>query len=288
MAFPDSFGTLSTSWDVRASAGEPVAVVRVQNLQAVINGPQDAWGRQCKPQPALISAEVSFNAPFDTAATDDRLGADTLHYGNLSKAILASLDDFSPGDPALPPDVEHLLSLRRCVDVILVHLTGAYGRAQTSLISPERVRFLSITVCLPKASLLGEGVSITQSCVFGATGGEFKPAKYAVALSLNKLRVPTLVGVNANERLSKQFVVTTITIDQCDIREDVYTKIEDLVVKALEASSFETLEALGAHLADKVLSSDLHDGSQVHVKMEKPTAVPLADCPIVEVRATKP
>ena len=64
----------------------------------------------------------------------------------------------------------------------------------------------------------------------------------------------------------------------------------------MEDSSFETLEALGACIADRVLSvfhpsnqelSDV-DGSgwQVHVRMEKPTAVPLADCPIVEVRTS--
>lgn len=28
-----------------------------------------------------------------------------------------------------------------------------------------------------------------------------------------------------------------------------------------------------------------HTKWQVHIRMEKPTAVPLADCPIVEVRA---
>ncbi|KAK3694983.1 hypothetical protein B0T22DRAFT_88992 [Podospora appendiculata] len=234
MELPDA-STLSTLWDVRASAGEPVAVVRVRNLQTVIQGPHDAWGRPYKPQPALISAEVSFAAPFDTAATDDRLGADTLHYGNLSKAILASLDDFRPGNTAPAADSEHRLTLRNCVGTIWDHLTGTGAAQMTSLISPARVRFLSITVCLPKASLLGEGASLTRSCVFGAAaaGGESKSAKHAVALSLNKLRVPTLVGVNANERLSKQFVVTTIAIDKCNMREDAYAKIEDLVVKVL-------------------------------------------------------
>lgn len=56
----------------------------------------------------------------------------------------------------------------------------------------------------------------------------------------------------------------------------------------MEKSSFETLEALGAHLTETVLGSGWHeDGWQVCVRMEKPTAVPMADCPIVEVRATR-
>ncbi len=55
----------------------------------------------------------------------------------------------------------------------------------------------------------------------------------------------------------------------------------------MEESSFETLEALGAHLAERVLTSKWHQDSwEVCIRMEKPTAVPMADCPIVEVRAT--
>ena len=55
----------------------------------------------------------------------------------------------------------------------------------------------------------------------------------------------------------------------------------------MEESSFETLEALGAHLAERVLTSKWHqDNWEVCIRMEKPTAVPMADCPIVEVRAT--
>jgi dihydroneopterin aldolase len=53
----------------------------------------------------------------------------------------------------------------------------------------------------------------------------------------------------------------------------------------MEESSFETLEALGARLADVVLASKWREPSwQVCIRMEKPTAVPMADCPIVEVR----
>lgn len=122
------------------------------------------------------------------------------------------------------------------------------------------------------------------------------------------MRVPTLVGVNDNERLAKQFVITTVTVEGFTRGEDVYTEIEAVVVKvgashssparpfqmssadpqqAMEESSFETLEALGAHLAERVLTSKWHqDEWQVCIKMEKPTAVPMADCPIVEVRAT--
>ncbi len=59
-------------------------------------------------------------------------------------------------------------------------------------------------------------------------------------------------------------------------------------------SSFETLEALGAKITEvifrdvKLLSSgDLGRDVElpIRVTLEKPTAVPMADCPVVEMRS---
>lgn len=55
---------------------------------------------------------------------------------------------------------------------------------------------------------------------------------YAISLRLHDLRVPTLVGVNENERLARQFVVATVTLDKFNpVAEDHYTALEALVVK---------------------------------------------------------
>lgn len=62
----------------------------------------------------------------------------------------------------------------------------------------------------------------------------------------------------------------------------------------MESSSFETLEALGSHLGREVLRrlrSHIEENSyppipkdcQARIILEKPVAVPLADCPVVEV-----
>lgn len=65
-------------------------------------------------------------------------------------------------------------------------------------------------------------------------------------------------------------------------------------LQTVEASSFETLEALGTHIAEKILGhfkvgddpkSAKDRGWQVKIVMEKPIAVPFADCPVVEVKA---
>ena len=62
----------------------------------------------------------------------------------------------------------------------------------------------------------------------------------------------------------------------------------------MEESSFETLEALGSHLSSRVVRDfrplpgqqySGYFGWQVKISMEKPTAVPFADGPVVEVRA---
>lgn len=64
----------------------------------------------------------------------------------------------------------------------------------------------------------------------------------------------------------------------------------------MEPTGFETLEALGAFLSNIILRDfkpnpqELYsgeDGWQIKVSMEKPTAVPFADCPVVEFRATR-
>ncbi|KAK4136384.1 hypothetical protein BT67DRAFT_397446 [Trichocladium antarcticum] len=292
---------LQTAAATRALAPDPPATVRVQNLRTTLqHAGHDAWNRAHKAQPCLLSAEVSFAAPFAAASAHDRLGADTVHYGTLSKAVLGSVAAFEAEAAAAGGQAAGLeeTGVRSVLARVWRDLTGlgldgsscrALGEARRAFLDLDRVRFLSLTVALPKASLLGEGVALTASAVFGVGGEEEgRMAARALALEISRLRVPTLVGVNANERLARQFVVATVTVDGFESEEDVYTEVEGVVVKALEESSFETLEALGTHLADHVLATaSSQAGWQVHIRLEKPTAVPMADCPIVEVRATR-
>lgn len=62
----------------------------------------------------------------------------------------------------------------------------------------------------------------------------------------------------------------------------------------MEGSSFETLEALGSLLADKILDdfkiadepkTARERGWQVKIRLAKPIAVPFAECPAVEIKA---
>lgn len=294
---------LEPNWRVRFLAGQPPAIVKVRNLQTSIEGPSDAWNRKGKPQPLSVSASVMLKEAFDGSSSADSVQADTVHYGLLSKAILASLEKQSQhaeasGDTSKKSQFS---SLRDIVNTIWEDLTGqdCNGRAkmtnedseaQASFLKPSTIRCLELTVHLPKASLLGGGVSLTRIALFGRDG-ESRPQPRGLSLKIHDLRVPTLIGVNDNERQAKQVVVASIEIDKFDIDKDIFTMIEGETVKVMSQSSFETLEALASTLANN-LASYLHSnhtgftnrkGWPIKIALEKPIAVVLADAACVQL-----
>jgi dihydroneopterin aldolase len=229
-----------TTARLRALVPDPPATVRVQNLSTVLQYVgHDAWGRAGKPQPALISAEVAFAAPFSAAASDDRVADDTVHYGSLSKVILASLKRIEGEcQEALSDSEEDGYDLARAIGLLWYDLTGLTVRGERPGTHPGRVpfldlkklRLLSLAITLPKASLLGEDVSLTASAVFEE--GTEKMQARAMSFGISRLRVPTLIGVNSNERLAKQLVVVTATVEHfVEMPRDIYTGVEEVVVK---------------------------------------------------------
>ncbi|KUI62262.1 hypothetical protein VP1G_09394 [Cytospora mali] len=291
--------SLRSSWTVRQAAGEPLAIVRVRNLQTAVVGPQDAWGREKTLQPLLVSAELHFSRAFDASVSGDNVtSGDTVHYGTLSKLILACVD--RSNEHAVQGGAH--VDLRVLLEMIWIVLTGRNVDGVDAepeaapLLDRSKLRFMSLTVLLPKASLLGEGVSLTASNVFVPwTVGPAALSMYGLCLKVHRLRVPTLIGVNDNERGARQFVITDVEIDKFDYYPDLYCELEKIVVQAMDKSSFETLEALGAHLSTIIMRDwkpnpeELYTGEegwQVKISMEKPTAVPFADAPIIEVRAS--
>ncbi|SPQ18214.1 e74de566-e9c7-4ebf-9317-cd7f71053182 [Thermothielavioides terrestris] len=240
------------------------STVQIRNLATVLQrAGRDAWGRAGKAQPARLSAEVAFAAGFAAAAAGDALGAgDTVHYGVLSKAVLACVARFEAQQRQQQQqqqqqrgEGEVILAggegqeeglgqaregtVRELLQALWAELTGlgldGGEPRKEAFLDLGKVRLLSVAVALPKASLLGEGVSLTASAVFEEGTGRMEAR--AVALEISRLRVPTLVGVNANERLAKQFVLTTVTIDGFDGAEDAYTEIEAVVVKVSVTNS---------------------------------------------------
>lgn len=229
--------SLRSLWTVRHAAGEPLAVVRVRQLSTACIGPQDAWGRANAAQPVTVSAELHFSRAFDAAASADNVTAgDTVHYGQLSKLILACVER-SNEHAAASSQPGASVDLRVLLEMVWIVLTGRNVNGQDSapeakpLLDLAKLRYMSLTVTLPKASLLGEGVSLTAANVFPPNLSSL--SMYALALRVHRLRVPALIGVNANERQAKQFVVADVEIDRFDYYPDLYCELERLVVKVI-------------------------------------------------------
>ncbi|XDG06903.1 hypothetical protein ABKA04_006518 [Annulohypoxylon sp. FPYF3050] len=316
---------LVSSWQARKDAGEPVAVVRVRNLQASIPVGRDAWGRSGILQPVLLSSEVSFAKPFSgngakASGDTDALDEGTVHYGSLSKTLLASLEMLpkaaeSKGEKvAMTAKEAEAPRTADVLELLWVRMTGrvvdgsriALPLDQVPFLDAAKLRSLVLTIALPKASLLGAGVSLTTTASFReefvGKGGDDKvkeqvqsknPLKsYSRSLRIQGLHVPTLIGVNSNEREAKQMVVADVEVDRYDAVDDVHSDLEKIIVETIEASSFQTLEALASHVANRILSDfKIGDnpapmkerGWKVRVCLEKPIAVPFAECPSVEV-----
>ncbi|KAK1639036.1 hypothetical protein BDP81DRAFT_392417 [Colletotrichum phormii] len=284
---------LVSSWQVRAEAGEPFAVIRVRDLQSMIKVGTDAWGREGKTQPIVVSAELSMSEPFEAASLSDKVSDDTVHYGLLAKAILGLLDDVNR--------YEDDMTLEQAMRMIWGELTGYLihgsesdepGFLKNKL---PKIRYLNITLTLPKASLLGSSVSRSYSSTCDVHNASPAGWLYSSTLRFNDLRVPTLIGVNDNERLARQIVVVSVEIEGYNGYSDSYVEIESFIVKILGDSSFETLEALGPAITQGVRRfyqerSDIHEPLvrpadwTIKVIMEKPTAITLAAASCVEYR----
>jgi dihydroneopterin aldolase len=221
---------LRSSWQVALAAGEPHSTIRVRNLQATVKVGRDAWGRPGKLQPVLISATISLREPFEKAVADDSVdNTSTVHYGILSKAILEAVEAF--------PTAQTAGTLRCLLDHVLKHLTGigldftgstSRGESERPVIARPALKSLELNLLLPKASLIGNGVSLSVTTVYTIFGDA---EMYSMGLKLHELRIPTLIGVNANERLAKQIVAANIELDSWSPPADLYNELEALVVK---------------------------------------------------------
>lgn len=224
MSSPNNW-TLRTSWEVQAEAGEPLASIQIRKLQAYVRAGVDAWGRKDKQQPLLVSAHLSFANHFHGAAVIDGLSEDTIHYGLLAKSILASLASLETrlGSSGI--------TLRQALDYLIddvTYPTSAAAERKRILVDSDKLRLSCITLTLPKASLLGDGVSLSKLFSFPP---DSTAVTWGIRWSIHRLRVPTLIGVNDNERKSKQVVIADIDVDMFDSYEDVYTSLEITAVK---------------------------------------------------------
>ncbi|OCL02078.1 hypothetical protein AOQ84DRAFT_305424 [Glonium stellatum] len=241
--------------------------ISVSNLRVTANAGVDVWGRK-KPQPALLTVTVSLPQPFSSAAEGDVVDSSTVHYGKLSKSVILSIEEAAPSWLS-SMDLAHLIE-----------------GATSATASPASLMACEVDVFYPKGSMLGEGAGLTYSRAYG-------DGTISRVLYLKNVRVPCLIGVNSHERLMKQPIVADLWID-CLAKDqsDEYTRVEQLLTKAIEESSFETLESLATKVVSQLMDDFVRPfspGANIRLRVTKPMAVPFADAPSIEIfRAFKP
>ncbi|GAB7350206.1 hypothetical protein MBLNU459_g0865t1 [Dothideomycetes sp. NU459] len=214
----------------------------------------DAWGRE-KEQPVLLSVSLSFRKSYDTAASNDALDASTIHYGILAKNLRGLKSD---------GDWQSLDELANRVHKTI--MATPPGR--------DLIESCQIEIKMPKASLLGEYVTYVH---------HKSDDEESRMLHLSNVFLPTLIGVNSNERKSKQKLFVSLWIGGVAADDaETYTELE----QSIEPTAFETLESLAVHVIRtlyKKYSPLKGKGTTVRLRFEKPQAVPFAEAPVIEI-----
>lgn len=222
---------LLSTWEAKQAIGEPVAVIRVQNLQAFLDVGDDAWGRSGILKPVLLSAVVTLREAFRLASANDAVNKSTVHYGILSKKIIEASGIYQQvrDSTSEPRDLKHVLDrISSFLTQYTLDGTKVTGLG-TAILSPETIKSLELEVTLPKASLNGKGISFRGIAVYSEN--EPSPNAYAMTLKIKELYIPCLIGVNSVERNAKQMVIANVELDRCVGPNIEYYKIEELVVK---------------------------------------------------------
>lgn len=197
--------------------------ISVRNLSFAIS-PQagcDVWGRQ-KEQPCLVSVSLSFRSSYTSAARKDTLDESTMHYGILAKRLRA----IKPSN-----DWQSIDQLADAVSQTILDTPPGSGL----------VKACQIEVHLPKASMLGDGVTFIRSTSFDNVAS----AAARRMLHLQNVRIPTLIGVNAHERTRKQPLIVSLWIDGLQYgTSETYPELETELVDVGEALFLHDFPAL--------------------------------------------
>lgn len=249
-------------WNAEAASSGHHDKIMVQNLEVVVNAGKDVWGRQ-KKQRALISVTLTLGKQFTSASSTDSVDDSTVHYGTLSKAIQARFKD----------DTMAWMSTAA--------LSAAVSKSVRDVAGSTDIYAIETNICYMKGSMFGEGAGHITSRIEG-TGTRSN------VLYLRDVRIPCLIGVNANERLQKQPVVLNVWVDNIhDSRVEDYPQLEALLFELISGSTFQTIESLLAWLVEelrqKFFTQEVDQSAWIKLRIEKPHAVPFADAPAVEV-----
>jgi hypothetical protein len=102
-------------------------------------------------------------------------------------------------------------------------LSAAVSKSVRDVAGSTDIYAIETNICYMKGSMFGEGAGHITSRIEG-TGTRSN------VLYLHDVRIPCLIGVNANERLQKQPVVLNVWVDNIhDSRVEDYPQLEALL-----------------------------------------------------------
>jgi dihydroneopterin aldolase len=145
----------------------------------------DAWHRDNKPQPVLITLQVkNVTSIADAAATDDI--SKSLDYGKLYKTICRNLED-----------QKYYANLREVMELV------AFAIPSVSVLA----LVAEVEVVLSKASLRAEGGFVYTF----EQNPDRNSLKQYEKLEIRGIKCACIIGVNPHERREKQVVVVDLT-----------------------------------------------------------------------------
>lgn len=163
-------------------------------LSAIV-GP-DAWHRTDKAQPIVVDVRVRAN--LRSAGASDEI-IDSVSYSDIAKAVRGAVRDDE--DRADPPE-DQMVHSRRGWSSLAPLAQHLVGRIIEVVQDWGRVE---LVLMLPKALPLSEdGVGLVYVAEYQAEH------EHLMRLFVNGIKLPCLIGVNAHERVDKQYVLSDL------------------------------------------------------------------------------
>ncbi|KAJ7147509.1 hypothetical protein C8R43DRAFT_533127 [Mycena crocata] len=231
----------------------PNDTIIVHDLRVSSTVGPDRWGK-VRPQPVIVSILVE--ASLVAAGASDNV-ADSIHYGNLTKDVVKSIQDATFANLSeLAESIAHLaLNMDDRVSAVRIqaHAKNQFLQAESLGVQIRRTRAdesRSQDLCL-----------------------------------IEDLRTNIIIGVNPPERETKQTVLLNLRfydLNWAKLAQNTnWQKISAVLLKAIESTEYLTLEAFVVEVAKTACQIDSVD--VVTVRAQKPSALTTAHSSGVEI-----
>lgn len=253
-------------------------VVFLRNLSVSAVVGCDAWQRPNKPQPIVI--DLKLFTDITAAASQDAVGQ-TLNYGTLCKNVTSAVEEsgltMTAGGRKQWDDL-------RALAAVLCYIPFRTAQ-ETNDITISRVE---LTITLPKGVLLAEGGVGLFWVIESRARTDIEVRYEQQRLIVRQMKLPVIIGVNPHERLEKQQVVIDLTLSEIEEHGGIWGHYHDLIREvsdAVEASSYQTLEALALQIARAAFMEPGYNA--VTISVQKPSALTFVAGAGVEMTRTR-